>query len=313
MRDDVAAAYGGLLEPIEAPVDGAVDLGPDLNVIGVEGGTTTRATLGVFFWICVGWLGILAFLTIFANLLPFDDPGTSYFGVGADKMPSWSHLLGTDELDRDILARLVFGARTSLFIGILATAIGISLGGALGMLSAYIRGRFDATLSFIMYCILAFPAIIAVIAILDFWGRSQWHIIIVLGTFGIPLIFRLTRAATLATVTKEYVTAARSQGATSARVLARDVFPNVSPALIVYAVFTLGGVIAVEGALAYLGLSVQPPAPTWGNLISEVSGDLSATIVYILSPALALFFTLVSLYTIGEKIRQRFDPGELKL
>ena len=114
------------------------------------------------------------------------------------------------------------------------------IGGSLGMLSAYLRGRFDAALSFFMYCGLAFPAIIAVIAILDFWGRSETHIILVLGLASVPLIYRLVRAATLATATKEYVTAAKSQGATSVRVLFHDIFPNVAPALLVYSVFTLG-------------------------------------------------------------------------
>ena len=116
-----------------------------------------------------------------------------------------------------------------------------------------------------MYCGLAFPAIIAVIAILDFWGRSEWHIVIVLGIFGIPLLFRLVRSVTLATATKEYITAAKSQGATSFRVLFHDIFPNVAPSLIAYSVFTLGGVITIEGALAFLGLSVQPPQSSWGK------------------------------------------------
>ena len=144
-----------------------------------------------------------------------------------------------------------------------------------------------------MYCGLAFPAIIAVIAILDFWGRSESHIIFVLGLASVPLIYRLVRAATLATATKEYVTAAKSQGATSFRVLFHDVFPNVAPALIVYSVFTLGGIIAVEGAIAFLGLSVN--GPSWGNMISDASNDVNAPMAFILSPAIALFLTLVSL------------------
>jgi len=136
---------------------------------------------------------------------------------------------------------------------------------------------------------------------------------LVLGLFSIPLIYRVIRAATLATATKEYVTAAKSQGATSTRVLSREIFPNVAPAIIVYAIFTLGGVIAIEGALAFLGLSVPSPTASWGNLISDASNDPQAPWVFILSPAIALCFTLVSLYWVAEKIRQRFDPGEQKL
>jgi len=272
-----------------------------------------KQPLGVFFWICVGWLSLLAFVTIFANFLPFQDPAASNFiNPGTDAGPSLGHLLGTDELARDILSRLVYGARISLVIGLCATAIGISLGGGLGMLSAYMRGRVDSFLSLVMYSGLAFPAIVAVIAILSFWGRSQWHIIIVLGLFSVPLIFRLVRSATLACATKEYVTAAKSQGATSTRVLARDIFPNVAPSLIAYTVFTLGGIIATEGALAFLGLSVLPPQSSWGNMITEASND-STNLMLMFMPAIALFLTLISLNYVGERIRVRFDTNESKL
>jgi peptide/nickel transport system permease protein len=273
-----------------------------------------RKPLGIFFWVCVAWLAFLTFIAIFVPYLGFKDPNNYYdFTIGSNAGWSVHHLLGTDQLSRDTLARLAWGARVSLAIGLGATAIGMALGSSLGMMSAYIRGRFDAGLSFFMYCGLAFPAIVAVIAILDFWGQSEWHIILVLGLFSIPLIYRVIRAATLATATKEYVTAAKSQGATSTRVLSREIFPNVAPAIIVYAIFTLGGVIAIEGALAFLGLSVPSPTASWGNLISDASNDPQAPWVFILSPAIALCFTLVSLYWVAEKIRQRFDPGEQKL
>jgi peptide/nickel transport system permease protein len=308
VREDLAA-YGGIVAAPEYPPNGLVI--PEAPEIDPSDVKVKRARFGVFFWICVGWLSILAFVTVFANVLPLQNPSSSDFVVGANAGISGAHWLGTDQVARDSLSRLVWGARTSLIIGILGTTLGMTVGSVLGMLSAYLRGRFDATLSFFMYCGLAFPAIIAVIAILDFWGRSESHIILVLGLASVPLIFRLVRAATLSTVTKEYVTAAKSQGATSFRVLLHDVFPSVAPSLLAYSVFTLGGIIAVEGAIAFLGLSVT--GPSWGNMISDASNDLNAPMVFILSPAIALFLTLISLNFVGERIRVRFDPGEVKL
>lgn len=272
-----------------------------------------RRRFGIFFWCCVAWLAILAFVTVFANFLPFKPVATLFYSVGTDATPSAAHLLGTDELSRDVLSRLAYGGRVSLVIGLVGTVIGIGAGGILGMLSAYVRGKFDAALSFLAYVFLAFPAIIAVICLLDFWGRSEFHLIVVLGLFSVPFIFRVVRAATLACATKEYVTAARSQGATARRVLAKDIFPNVIPSLIAYTVFTFGGIITTEGALGFLGLSVPTPIPSWGNMIGEASGDPTASLAYVLAPAIALFLTLVALNYVGEQIRLRFDTSEQKL
>jgi peptide/nickel transport system permease protein len=309
VRDDLAAAYAATSFATEVPPNGI--LIPEAPEVDPSEPKVKRAKLGIFFWICVSWLALLAFFTIFVPFLPFQNPGSFDFVAGANAGISSSHWLGTDQVARDTLSRLVWGARTSLIIGILGTVLGMVIGSTLGMLSAYLRGRFDAALSFFMYCGLAFPAIIAVIAILDFWGRSEAHIILVLGLFGVPLIYRLVRSATLATATKEYVTAAKSQGATSLRVLTHDIFPNVAPALLIYSVFTLGGIIAVEGAIAFLGLSVE--GPSWGNMISDASSDLNAPVAFILAPAAALFFTLISLYYCGERMRVRYDPGDVKL
>ena len=275
---------------------------------------TKPKPFGILFWCCVGWLALLVFGAVFANLLPLKDPFASDFlGSGIDAHPSMAHWLGTDDLARDIFSRFIFGARLSLIIGVCATVIGISIGGGLGMLTAYRGGRFDSTMSLFMYSGLAFPAIIAVLAILAFWGKSVVHITIVLGLFSVPLIFRLVRASTLACVTREYVTAAKSQGASSARVLMRDIFPNVAPSLIAYSIFTLGGIIVTEGALAFLGQSVAPPTATWGTMISEASSLDSSNLSLILAPAMGLFLTLVSLNIIGERIRVRFDTGESRL
>lgn len=292
------------------------ELAPHSATPGATSGVVKRPRLGVFFWCCTAWLGLLAVVTIFAPYLPFQNPDyqdfTTVAGNDINATPSGQHLLGTDQLARDLLSRIVWGGRVSLVIGLLATVIGIGIGGFLGMFAAYWRGKVDAVLSTAMYCGLAFPAIVAVLAILTFWGSTESHIIIVLGIFSIPLIYRLVRAATLACATKEYVTAAKAQGATSVRVILRDILPNVAPALIAYTVFTIGGVIGTEGALGVLGKSVNDPTPSWGNLISGAS-SYPSNLSYVLAPAIVLFLTLVALNYSGERIRVHFEVSEAKL
>lgn len=280
--------------------------------------------LGVFFWCCTGWLALIGLAGLLAPWLPLQNPTneqyTSSAPYGVNATPSMHHLLGTDQLARDILSRLIWGARVSLLIGLLATAIGIGIGSILGMLSAYrqsrpggrISGLLDSALVLFMYAGLAFPAIIAVLAILGFWGISESHLIVVLGAFSIPLIFRLIRAATMPVATREYVTAAKAQGATARRVLLKEILPNILPSLIAYTVFTIGGVIATEGALGVIGLSVVPPTSSWGSMINDASAYPS-NLSLVLAPTIALFFTLVALNYGGERIRLHFDTAESKL
>jgi peptide/nickel transport system permease protein len=288
---------------------------PELQPVAAPG----KRGLGVFFWICSGWLVLLGLVEIFAPFLHLQDPNYAIWlsnpaipNGGKLYGPSAAHWLGTDQASRDIFSRLIFGGRLSLVIAVGATAIGVVVGASLGMFAAYRRGRFDSIFSLVMYTGLAFPAIVAVLAILSFWGRTESHIIFVVGAFSIPLIYRLIRAATLTVATKEFVTAARAQGATSWRVLTRDILPNVLPTIIAYTVFTIGGVIGVEGALGVLGVGIQPPTASWGNLIAD-AGNNSSSVGLVFGPTLVVFFTLLSLYFVGEQLRLRFEVAEAKL
>ena len=145
-----------------------------------------KKRLGLFFWICAGWIGLIILVAIFANLLPLPNPDFQNFAAPQNAGPAWGHLLGTDDLNRDIFSRLLFGARVSLVVGFGGTAIGLILGGIPAMFSAYRRGRVDTFLNTISYAVLAFPALVAVIAIGSFWGHQLWKITLVIGVFSAP-------------------------------------------------------------------------------------------------------------------------------
>jgi len=198
------------------------------------------------------------FGAIFANLLPLANPLNENFNA-INAGPGLHHLLGTDDLGRDIFSRIVYGSRVSITVGLGAIFIGYGIGAPLGMLAAYRRGRFDAILTTIMYVLLAFPALIATIAVLSFWTpRSLLKIIVVIGIASIPLVYRVIRTATLSVATKDYVVAAKVQGATDRRILMKELLPNIAPIAVSFFLIGVATVIILEGALAFLGLSVNP-------------------------------------------------------
>lgn len=269
--------------------------------------------LGLLFWICVGWVGLNIFGALFANLLPLPDPlFQNYNAVNVG--PGLHHLLGTDDLGRDIFSRVVYGSRVSLAVGAGAMLIGFGLGAPLGMLAAYRRGRFDAVFTTLMYVLLAFPAIIATIAVLSFWTpRALLKIIVVIGLASVPLVYRVIRTATMNIATKDYVIAARIQGATDRRILFKELLPNVAPIGVSFLLIGIATVITLEGALAFLGLSVNPPTPSWGNMINESRTVLAQNPWLVIFPSLALCLFLLCLNFIGDRLRSHFDVTEVKL
>ena len=272
-----------------------------------------RGRLGILFWVCVAWLGINIFGANFANVLPLPNPlANNYSAINFG--PSLHHLLGTDELGRDIFSRIVYGSRISVSVGFGAMLIGFGVGAPLGMLAAYRRGLFDQIVTTLMYVFLAFPAIIAVIAVLSFWTpRSLLKIILVIGIASIPLVYRVIRAATLSMGSRDFVIAAKVQGATDRRIIFRELLPNIAPVGISFLLIGIATVVTLEGALAFLGLSINPPQPSWGNMINESRTLLSQNIWIAIFPALALCLFLLSLNYIGDRLRSYFDVSEVKL
>ena len=275
-----------------------------------------KEPIGIFTWICVGWLALNVFVALFAAILPIPDPNemASMPGMGM----SFSHLMGTDDLGRDIFARMAWGSRISLGVGLGSMAIGFGVGGPLGMLAAFRRGKLDALLSSVMFTFLAFPSIIAIIAILSFWTpRSLGKIIIVVGMSSVPLVYRVMRAATLSAGSKEYVTAARVQGAKDRRIIFRELLPNVAPTGLSFLLFGVATVIALDGVLAFLGLSIPPDiAPSWGNMINDARqslNDIPQNWSLIIFPSLILCLFILSLNFVGDRLRSYFDVTEVKL
>ena len=278
----------------------------------------TKKKLGVLFWICCGWIVLVALMATFASLLPLPNPDLGNYNSVQNAGPGWGHLLGTDDLYRDIFSRLVYGARVSLVVGFGGALIGLVLGGIPAMYSAYRRGRVDTALNTTSYVVLAFPALVAVIAIVSFWGHNLWKITLIIGVFSAPLIFRVVRASTLSYATRDFVLAAKALGASDRRILTRELLPNIMPTIVSFGLIAVASIIVLEGTLAFLGLSVQPPTPSWGNMLNEgaslLTGAKGQTNPWlVIFPAGAMFLLLISLNIVADKLRAYFDVTEIKL
>ncbi len=218
------------------------------------------------------------------------------------------HWLGTDGLGRDELARLIYGARISLIVGLCASVIGVTIGGALGMLAGYFRGRFETLVVGSMDVLLAFPPLILALAVTAFLGQSILNLTCILGVLGIPAFMRVARAATLTLARREFVIAAQALGATHARILLRELLPNVFLPPVAFFLLGVAVFIVVEGSLSFLGLGVPPPISSWGSMIGEgrESLDVAPRLAFI--PAITMFLTVLSFNLVGDTLRALTDP-----
>jgi peptide/nickel transport system permease protein len=265
-----------------------------------------RHRLGPGFWIPVAWATMVVVLAATANLLPLRSPIEADFTAIAN-WPDASYWFGTDHLGRDIFSRAVFGARISLIVGLLAPTIGLGVGMCLGLAAGYFRGRTESIIAAAMDAIMAFPGILVVLAVTAYVGANTAILVFLLGFLTIPAFMRVARANTLVFAQREFVLAARAMGATRARVLTREILPNVIIPMLTYALLVVSRIIVIEGVLSFLGLSVPPPQPTWGNMIADGQGDL-ATMPYIaFIPSALMFLTVLSINLIGERLRARTD------
>ena len=265
--------------------------------------------LGVVFWIAAAWIALIALAAIFANVLPIQNPtaiGNAAPGMG----PSWSHLFGTDELGRDLFARVIYGARVSLVVGVTATALGMIVGGTLGLIAGYVGGAVDAVISVVLNTLLAFPSLILALAIVTFTQPTLWHVTIAIGVVTIAPLARVVRANTISLSRREFVQAAQLIGVKRRRIIFRDVVPNVLPTALSVALVAVPGTILAEGALSFLGLSVRPPTPSWGNMISEGRDVLARYPLIAFWPCLGMLLTVLALNFAGDELRGFLDVKE---
>ena len=220
--------------------------------------------------------------------LPLQDPYYQPFLFGEGKPvegPSSAHILGTDVLSRDNLSRLLHGSWVSLIVAATVVSFGVTVGAVIGAAVGYIRGRWEAIVMAILDVIIAFPALVLLLALVSIYKvRNLTMIALVFGVLGIPTYVRIARASTLGVASREFVQAAEAIGTRRTAILFREIIPNILPALFAYALINAGFVIEIEGTLSYLGLSVQVPEPTWGNMINEGRRDIRQTVLPIFWP-----------------------------
>ena len=269
-----------------------------------------RRSLGLMFWIAVSFLGALGFAAVFADLLPLKDPAEVFRDVSKDS-PSLTHWFGSDGVGRDIFSRVIYGAQVSLVISAVGTITAVTIGGTIGLVAGYFRGRIDRLITTGLNATLVVPPLILFLALILFLDpTAQRRVFILIFTFvllSIAPIARVVRASTLVWADREFVLAARTVGARDGRILLREVLPNVAPPLISYGLIIMAGLIVVEGSVAFLGLSVPPPTPTWGDMINKGRTNLDVAAHISLIPAIVMFITVLALNFIGDKLQERFD------
>lgn len=257
--------------------------------------------------IAVLWLLFIVLGAVFADVLPLQDPNVGITaGNRPNLSPSGEHLLGTDNNSRDIFARLIYGARVSLTVAATAVGFGLIFGGFFGALVGYVRGKTETVVMATIDVILAFPGLVLLLGLIAFLqSASLFAISLVIGFLSIPPYTRVSRANTLSIARREFVTAAQAIGTRRTTILFREIIPNVLPSLIAYALVASAAIIVLEGSLAFLGLSVQPPTATWGAMINEGRQNMKQNLLPVVFPSLAMLFTVLSLNTIGDWMRKR--------
>jgi peptide/nickel transport system permease protein len=258
-------------------------------------------------WVPAGFLILLAAACfIWPHVYPVPKPvGGSVLDAGLPPL-SPGHIFGTDPVGNDVFSRILYGGQVSFEVGLAVTAIGVVVGGLLGMTSGYWGGAVDTVISRVLDVLIAFPALVLALAIAEGLGPSEVHVIWALAVFSIPATGRIARSATLALREQTFMLAARLSGTRGWRVILRHVIPNITPQLMTFSLLGIGVVIILEGALSFLGLGIPLPEPSWGSMIAQGSQSLSSTPYLVLIPSAFLFATVLSLNLVGDALRERW-------
>jgi peptide/nickel transport system permease protein len=298
-----------------------------VDLVTAEGGepltgrAARRGRLGVFGVLAVGWLVFVTGAALLAPVLPLDDPDENIASIVCQPPGTDGHVLGGDCLGRDLLSRMVWGGRASLLLGVSSVLLGLVLGGLLGLMAGYFRGRLDTVFTGGFDVLLSFPQLILALTLVTVFAsgegisstRRMVTLILALGVVSIPVLGRITRANTLAWTQREFVLAARAMGAKNRSIMFGEVLPNVLPAMFSIALLGVAVVIVAEGGLSLLGVGVQLPTPSWGNILAEGRADLRDAPHIVMIPTVVIFVTVLALNYLGDIVRARFDVRESAL
>ncbi|WP_416064917.1 ABC transporter permease [Rhizobium sp. ZK1] len=254
-------------------------------------------------------IAFFAILAIIAPLLPLPDPNATSWST-IRKAPSAAHWLGTDDIGRDILSRMMWGAQASLMAGVFSVAIAVLIGVPFGLISGYFGGWIDMIISRITEAFLAMPFLITAIALAAFLGPSLSNAMIAIGLSAMPIFVRLTRGQVLAVKTEEYIEGARSIGLRHFSIITRYILPNVFAPILVQATLTIATAIIAEASLSFLGLGQQPPAPSWGSMLNVAKNFLSQAPWMAMWPGIAIFLVVIGFNLLGDGLRDALDPRE---
>jgi peptide/nickel transport system permease protein len=303
-----------------------------VEIAGITAGVepARKKRLGIGAWLAIVWLVGLVLAAIFAPILPIAGPNETFTSIQRAQAPfatinepgggtttpfAEGHILGGDRNGHDLLSRAIYGARNSLIVGFGAIAFGIIAGGLLGLVAGFYRGKIDTVIVGFLDIMLAIPALVLALsltAVLRGRVDDLWILVIALGIISVPILGRITRANTLVWSEREFVTAARAQGAKNWRIMTREVLPNVLPAMFSIALLGVAVVIAAEAALRLLGIGLSITDPSWGGIINDgrdfLTQGITAHVVFVGSAF--IFLTILSLNYLADVVRARFDVRE---
>jgi peptide/nickel transport system permease protein len=320
------------LRPVDelAPDDMNIDrIRPQTVDVSPAKVISSKKKFGVPFWIATGWLALVGFCAIFGKWLPMVKPNPPDYLLAQRIVEgdwthtfSWSHPLSANGQGNDILSYLILGSRNSIIIAFTTIILGFFLGGVLGMVAGYRKGRFDSVMSYIVTVLLSIPPLLFILLLVAVLSAKSsdgieaglsttvWKLSLSLGILFIPSLFRVVRGATMSFAGREFVVAARAMGAKTPRILLREILPNVAKPMLAFGLVGAGNVMVVEGALSFLGVGVNGPA--WGRMIYDGSSfaDLRLRPHVAFIPAMVLFLTVLSFNFVGDKVRERLEVKE---
>ena len=248
-------------------------------------------------------------VALLAPFLPINDP-TATDWLAVRQAPSAQYPFGTDEIGRDVLSRMIWGAQASLLAGVVSVSIAVCLGVPLGVMAGYLGGWTDAAISRVTEALVAAPFLILAIALAAFLGPSLTNAMIAIGLSAMPIFIRLARAQTMTVMTEDYVESARAVGLKHGALVSRYILPNIFPPILVQATLTIATAIIAEASLSFLGLGQQPPAPSWGSMLNIAKNFLEQAPWMALYPGAAIFLVVLGFNLLGDGLRDALDPRD---